>query len=315
MSSTDKTILDAATDLNTASAIVKRDVSGNFVTNQVTMNFGVVVNSPTNNTDIANKAYVDAKVQGLTIKASVAVKSTGNVILDGNQTIDGYTTSPGDRVAVFNQTTSTQDGIWIASSGSWTRATDFSVGSNANGIFFFVERGTIGANTGWVENSLTAAIVGTDNLSVVQFSGAGTFTAGNGLSLTGTQFNVVPGDNSLTATAGSLVTKQDPAGAILTGASGQKINVDSTTIQISANAIGINTANVTKKFISNAIDIGGAVGNVNITHNLNNQYVVYRVYDSTTGVEYGVNATATSANVLTINASGTTKTVRVIVIG
>jgi hypothetical protein len=315
------TLLNNATSSNTASTIVERDSSGNFSAGIITVagsgsSSGLTLNGTvTNPTDAATKAYVDASSQGLSIKDSVQVKTTGNITLSGLQTIDGYTTLVGDRVAVFNQITGTQSGLYLAASGAWARTVDFASGTHQDGSFFFVENGTLNANTGWVVNTPGPNdVVGTNTLTVTQFSGAGTYTANNGLTLTGTQFNVVAGDNSLSSTPGSLIVKEDPAGAIVTGSSGVKVQVDGT-LTIASNTLGVTKGLVARIYTQNGVSIGTTPGIQTITHNLNSKNVVVSVCDSTTNAEYELDVVHATVNTITINATGPTLTVYVTVIG
>jgi len=161
---------------------------------------GTINNAPVSPTDIANKAYVDTTAQGLDIKNSCAVATTANIALSGLQIIDGYTTLAGDRVLVKNQTTNTQNGIYIAASGAWTRSPDFAAGSYQDGSFTFIENGTINNSAGWV--CTTGSDVGTTATTFTQFSGAGTYSSGTGLTLTGTTFSL---NNSTTTTLGGVI--------------------------------------------------------------------------------------------------------------
>jgi len=147
------------------------------------------VANPAASTDAANKSYVDSVAQGLDIKPSVKVATTANITLSGTQTIDGIVLVASDRVLVKDQTTGTQNGIYVVAAGAWTRATDMAAGSDASGAFTFVQYGTSLADTGWVQTA-DPAVVGTDALVWTQFSGAGTYSAGNGLSLTGSTFAI-----------------------------------------------------------------------------------------------------------------------------
>ena len=147
------------------------------------------VADPTVATDAATKSYVDSVAQGLDIKASVRVATTANITLSGTQTIDGIVLVASDRVLVKDQTTGTQNGIYLVAAGAWTRATDMASGSDASGAFTFIQFGTSLADTGWVQTA-DPAVVGTDALVWTQFSGAGTYTAGNGLTLTGSAFAI-----------------------------------------------------------------------------------------------------------------------------
>ena len=148
---------------------------------------------------LVDKAYVDSVAAGLDPKESVAVKSTANITLSGTQSIDGYTVQVGDRVLLTDQTDTTENGIYEASAGTWSRATD-SDGTPSNevtlGNFTFVGTGSTWANTGWVLASSdatdpeTSIVPGTDTQIWTQFSAAGVISAGSGLSQVGSQFDV-----------------------------------------------------------------------------------------------------------------------------
>ena len=105
--------------------------TGNF-TNISTIT-GSVTTTPSANIDIANKFYVDTVAQGLGPKAACQVATTVNITLSGLQTIDTYTTLAGDRVLVKNQTTTSQNGIYIASTTAWNRAVDMDVWTEVSG--------------------------------------------------------------------------------------------------------------------------------------------------------------------------------------
>jgi len=157
--------------------------------NNMSTTTGQVATAPVNGVDIANKAYVDSVSQGL-FKAECQVATTANITLSGLQVIDGYTTLAGDRVLVKNQFNNAYNGIYVASTTAWVRAGDMSVWSEVPGAATFVQYGTLYANTGW---NVIAPENGTINVTPIiwtQFSGYGTYTAGTGLTLTGTQFSI-----------------------------------------------------------------------------------------------------------------------------
>lgn len=135
--------------------------------------------TPISATDAANKGYVDGAVQGLNAKASVVAASTvagGNLTLSAPQTVDGIALIAGNRVLVKNQTTAANNGIYVVAAGAWTRSTDQAV--PAQGDFVFVEQGAINAAQGW---SLLAGAT-----TWTQFSAAGEYVAGAGITITGT---------------------------------------------------------------------------------------------------------------------------------
>ena len=141
--------------------------------------------TPTADGDAASKSYVDGVSQGLDIKGSVVAATTGNITiataLNNGDTLDGVSLSTNDRVLVKDQSTATENGIYIVGS-SPARADDLAAGADAAGAFAFVEQGTVNADNAFVcTSNKGSAVVGTNNLAFTQFSGAGQITAGDGL--------------------------------------------------------------------------------------------------------------------------------------
>lgn len=103
---------------------------------------------------IANDAVTLAKLGtdvSLFIKKPVRCATTANITLSGLQTIDDITVIAGDRVLVKNQTTPTENGIYTAASGAWSRADDAdSADDLAHGYHVTVLSGTNNAATQWV---------------------------------------------------------------------------------------------------------------------------------------------------------------------
>jgi hypothetical protein len=159
---------------------------------------------PTAAQDAATKNYVDTVSQGLDAKQSVRCATTVNVGLNSLQTIDGYTLTNGDRILVKDQTSIPQNGIYTAIAGSWTRATDMDGWAEVPSSYVFVEQGTVNADTGWLCTSDSVGVVGTSNMTWVQFSGAGQIVAGAGLTKTGNQLDVVGTGNRITVNADSI---------------------------------------------------------------------------------------------------------------
>jgi len=166
---------------------------------------------PSADLQAATKQYVDAKVNGLTWKQSANVLATTNVPLTGSTplVVDSHTLSNGYRVVLTNQTTGTQNGIYslAITSGSYTlsRATDGDAYAELVGASIFIEEGTAYGKTSWVQaNHYLTDFSGQDWF---QISGQGTYSAGNGLTLTGGSFSI---DTSITVdknTAQTLTNK------------------------------------------------------------------------------------------------------------
>lgn len=145
--------------------------------------------SPVNATSLINKSYVDNLITGITWKQEVVCSTTANITLSGEQTIDGVTTST-SRILVKNQTTATQNGIYLTGSGSWTRTLDADSSSEIGSATVLVRNGTINKNTQWTCTNATDPVIGTDNITFGQISGAGTYTNGTGISLTSNVFSL-----------------------------------------------------------------------------------------------------------------------------
>lgn len=167
-----------------------------------------VAATPTADQDVANKAYVDSVAQGLDIKASCLYTTTGNITLSGLATqANGdwpSTLTAGDRILVKNQTNQAENGIYAAAASGWTRTADMNNWAEVPGAFTFIEDGATLSSTGWVTTAGSTGTIGVTNMPWTQFSGAGTYTAGNGLQLISNQFSVKLNGTSLDASASGL---------------------------------------------------------------------------------------------------------------
>ena len=168
--------------------------------------------TPTDATDAATKAYVDSVAEGLHVHASCVAATTGNIDLsnglEAGDIIDGVTLAADDRVLVKNQSTTSENGIYVAvTSGVAVRASDYNTASEIDpGDFVFISGGTVNDNTGWVQTQVVTTL-GTDPIQFTQFSGAGTYQAGNGLTLTGNTFSINTGTTVDLSTAQTLTNK------------------------------------------------------------------------------------------------------------
>ena len=167
------------------------NVGGFKVTNMAT---------PVSGTDATTKDYVDNLVQGLIVKNAVKVATTTNITLSGTQTIDGYSVQVNDRVLVKNQTAPAENGIYSAQSSTWTRTTDADTWDELISAYVFVQLGSTQADTGWVCTIDSGGTLGVTAVTWAQFSGAGTFTAGQGLLLASNAFSI-----DLVGTSGKIV--------------------------------------------------------------------------------------------------------------
>ena len=162
----------------------------------VSLNSQTITNlaDPVNTQDAATRGFVEATAQGLDVKDSCVAATTGNIViataLNNGDTLDGVTLSDGDRVLVKDQSTASQNGIYVVGS-SPARAVDLAAGSDAAGMFTFIEQGTVNADNGFVcTSNKGSAVTGTNNLTFAQFSGAGQITPGDGLDKSGNTLSI-----------------------------------------------------------------------------------------------------------------------------
>ena len=159
-------------------------------TSSVSFNSQEITNvaDPTSAQSAATKAYVDAVKTGLDVKDSVRAATTANITLANTQTLDGVSLSAGDRVLVKDQSDASENGLYVVvDGGSWTRATDFDSSTEVtSGAFVFVESGSTNSDAGFTLTTDGSITVGSTSLAFTQFSGAGSISAGTGLSKSGT---------------------------------------------------------------------------------------------------------------------------------
>jgi len=179
---------------------------------------------------LTTKQYVDSVASGLDVKDSVRVATTGplGVYTYNNgtsgvgatltfstavTTVDGVTLADGDKILVKNEPSAgafdAYNGIYVRTSSTvWTRdiEADTSV-ELTGGSFVFVEEGTIGSENGYVFTHNGLPTIGTTQLTVSQFSGAGQITAGAALSKTGNQLDVNVDNSSIEVTTDALNVK------------------------------------------------------------------------------------------------------------
>lgn len=224
---------------------------------------------------------VNGAAAGIDSKPSVRVVAVANVTLSGLQTIDGVTLVNNDRVLLTAQTTASQNGVYVASSGAWTRATDAdATGEITPGAFWFVEEGTTYSRTQWRCNNQGAITLGSTNITIIQFGASSSYTNGNGLSLIGNVFAVVAG----------------------------------TGITVGAN-VAIDTTVVARKFAQTIGD--GSATQYTVTHNFNNQDVIVSVREIATNdkVEVDIRNNGVNTVLITFASAPASNAYRVTVIG
>ncbi len=298
----------------TSSQIAVSSTTGDItlsLPNAVVFPGSVTLNAdPTNALEAATKQYVDAVAEGLHVHASVRVATTANVDLsnglEAGDIIDGVTLVAGDRVLVKNQSTTSQNGIYVAvASGAASRAADYNTAAEIDaGDFFFVSEGTTLNNTGFVQVE-TVTTLGTDPIVFEQFSGAGTFVAGNGLTLTGNSFSINTAVTVDVNTAQTLTNKTLTSPSLTTPTvTGLTLNDSSIVFEGSAADAHETTLTVTNPTADRTITLQDATGTLAFTADV--ETAIDGFGNAVTGGT-GITASyASTSNVLTITNAGVT---------
>jgi hypothetical protein len=331
LSSTFWNMLNDATADATASKLVKRDANGN-----------AKVATPTDAAHIATKGYVDAARQGLDVKQSVRAATTASVNLaadlEAGDELDGVTLVAGDRILVKDQggpgVAHVDNGIYVVqASGAPVRASDSNgtadTGELSPGTFTFVEEGTVNSDKGFVISTNGTITVGSTAIAWTQFSGAGSFVAGDGLSQVGNQINVnvvadrtaitsdavdiaatYVGQSSIT-TLGTITTGTwaatdvavEHGGTNASTESGARTNLASAASEATGRTTSVpSLARVAKQGCAASV---GGVSTTTVTHNFNTTDVLIQVYEVSSGATVIGDTIRANSNSVSVVLNGT----------
>jgi len=222
-------------------------------------------------TDAVTLQQLQAYVRGLDWKASARAASTANVtVASPGTSLDGVTLAANDRVLLKNQTTGSENGIyvWTAGASPLTRATDATTGTLSAGAAVLVTEGTVNKDTAWVLTTDDPITVGSTTLTWAQFGGGSSpYTAGNGIDITA---NVI----SVKAVAGGGIS-------------------------VVAGGIQLDYTKTTAKY---AVSIGdGASTSITVTHGLNTLDIIScTIKDLSNGEIVEMKKTVATVNTITL---------------
>lgn len=274
----------------------------------------VSLGDPSSGTDAATKQYVDQVARGLNWKQSVRAATTANATLasayENGDVIDGVTLATNDRILIKNQSTASENGIYVVNaSGAPTRAADMAATTDGKGVAVTVTSGTVNADRVYIQTADTA-VVGTNDLTWSQLGGGGsTYTAGDGLGDSSNTFSVNTGvgleissdavrisaaaagagltggagsalavgaGTGITVNADDVALSASVAGAGLTHTTGVLAVGAGTGISVSADAVAVDTGVVSRHVAANVGD--GVSTQIDVTHNLGTYDVTVELF-------------------------------------
>lgn len=221
-------------------------------------------------TDLVTLQQLQAYVRGLDWKASARAASTANVNLaNPGASVDGVALANGDRVLLKNQTTASQNGlyVWSGAASALVRTADADTGTLTSATAVYITEGTNNGDTMWVLTTDDPITVNTTALTFVQFGGGTTYTNGNGIVIN----------------SGVISAVVTPGGGLLLSGSG----------------LAIDPAKVPLKYSATIGD--GSTSSIAVTHNIGTRDVHVTIYDAISNAEVDVDVVHTSVNVVTLN--------------
>lgn len=257
---------------------------------------GTITTAPSSATDIANKQYVDYYAAGLSWKQPVLTATSASITRSGLQTINGVTLVAGDRVLVKDQSTASENGIYVASATAWTYAIGADDWAEYVGAIVFVASGSLNG-TAWYCTAQPGGTLGVTAMNWSNFSVASSYTAGTGLSLIGTQFSITNTGVSA-ATYGSATTSP----VIAVNAQGQITSASNSTITPAVGSItGLGTGVATALAVNigsvgSVLLNGGALGTPSSGNFSSGTFTWPTFNQNTTGTAAGLSATLAIAS-------------------
>ena len=202
--------------------------------------------------DMANwkevKEYADSVGEAMRIKAPVRALADSNQSLSGTATIDTVNLVEDDRVLLTNQTTGTENGIWVVKTSTWQRPADFASGSSAHGATCWVDEGDVYEDQRWTcTNDLGSDEVDADALTFVKTSGLGQVIAGTGLTKSGNEIRIGDG------TTGDV-------GGINRAADDISVATDGSTLEVASNQVQVKDSGITETQLNASVAGDGLTG-------------------------------------------------------
>jgi len=267
---------------------------------------GSITTTPSAATDIANKQYVDYALLGLSWKEPAKAATTTNITLSGAQTIDTVSVVAGDIVLVKNQTNAAQNGIYQVQTGAWTYATGSTTWAQYVGAVIYIVAGGQ-ATSAFYTTAQPGGTLGTTAMNWYNLSFSSSYTAGTGLTLSGTQFSITN-----TAVSAGSYGSASTVPTYTVNAQGQLTAASNTTIAIANTQVSglgtLSTQNASSVAITggtiNGTSIGASSTSTGAFTTLSGTTITASTQFSGPGT--GLTGTATSLNIGGNAATATT---------
>lgn len=233
------------------------------VWNGLDLNNQKIINQadPTAAQDSATKNYVDNLVNGLSWGKAVRGATATNIsVTSAPSTIDGLTGASGDRFLLTGQTAPAENGPWVyaSSSSALTRPADFTGSIAAKSARTYAVTEGTSADKAFTLQTDSAITVGTTSTAWVLVTSGLTYVAGAGLTLTGSTFDVVAADGSITVAADSITVGN------VSVAKGGTGGTTAATARSGIGAVGKYAANITT-VANTPLTVNHALGTTDVT--------------------------------------------------
>jgi len=251
-----------------------------------------VTSDPSAANDLVRKSYVDSVLQGLKPKQAVRAATVGSNInlanaLENGDSLDGVTLATGDRVLVKDQTSASENGIYIVqASGAAVRSTDFDSLSpidEINGAYVAVQEGSVNAGKLFVQAG-TVATIGTDPINFVFFNSVSGIIGGDMITVSGSNISV-----DLATTSGLESTNPgNNAGQLRV-----KLEASTPTLQINgSNELGVKFSGTTSGLEATASGLAVNTEASNPSLEVNGSGELKVKYDTAAGLNSGASGLA-----------------------
>lgn len=204
--------------------------------------------TPVDDQDAITYGFLKQKTEelraGVKPRTTCAAASTTTMAypFTGTPIMDGYQTAVGDRILIKNQTTQSQNGVYVVpASGNWQRAADYNEWSEYVYSYVAVEYGIVNGDRGFGCDAPSTGTLETTPIPYTMISSIGKIEAGDGIKKELNKLSVLKDDNTLKFDTDKLAVFLDTNGALTSTVDGIKLNIDSAFFEIVGNVLKLRS--------------------------------------------------------------------------